>query len=210
MQLSRSVILFAVAFTSAMASASDTMLILQTKVPLKEANDPNVQVSDLIAQELDNEGRVIPIVYSMSDPVFRKAYQDGRIKTHSDPPKLRDAFQVAKQLGATYLLVVGSAHEGKVVKSKAQLYKNQRQIWKDEQNLAVTMQDIVNPDVTARSLARTMVLRMNTGPLKGFDCLGRRLLSFVTQFVYSQETASFESVSRSELTAGSSSPVQFD
>jgi len=168
LQLSRSVILFAVAFTSAMASASDTMLILQTKVPLKEANDPNVQVSDLIAQELDNEGRVIPIVYSMSDPVFRKAYQDGRIKTHSDPPKLRDAFQVAKQLGATYLLVVGSAHEGKVVKSKAQLYKNQRQIWKDEQNLAVTMQDIVNPDVTARSLARTMVLRMNTGPLKGF------------------------------------------
>ncbi len=152
----------------ASALADTSVLIVQHMVPEKNGADPNVAVSDYIAQELDTDGRINPIVYSMTDPVFRAAAESGRIKDVVDRPNLEAAFNIAHQLGTEFVLVEESYQSGKAIRSRAKLYKDHRQIWKDEQDLSVTSIATSDQDNTCRSIARTMILRMNAGPLKGY------------------------------------------
>ena len=144
------------------------MLIVQSLIPEKNGVDVNVAVSDYIAQELDTDGRVTPIVYSMTDPVFRTAAQSGRIKDVLDKPTAASAFNIAHQFGAEYVLIEESYQAGKAIRSRAKLFRDHRQIWKDEQELSVSTLATTDQDNTCRSIARTMIYRMNSGPLKGY------------------------------------------
>jgi tetratricopeptide (TPR) repeat protein len=150
------------------AQASPTILIYQSRVPIKDKDDPNIDISKPIWQEYDQNGRLTPIVYSPSDPTLKSAVASGKLADPPIAPSDKQLFAVARKLGVDYVLVVQSQRVGKIVDASLKLFKDQRQIWTDEDNLAVTLQDIIDPQSTALSIAHTFVLRMNATPLKGF------------------------------------------
>lgn len=157
-----------ISLSTCIAAADPTVLIVQTKAPPKQNVDINVSLSDYLSQELDNDGRLVPLIYSATDPAFLAAVKKARLRETPDAPTARQALGVAQRLGAEYVLFVEATQAVKVIKSKLTLIKDRRQVWKDEQNMSVSAQDIVNQDSTCRSLARTLVFRMNGGPLRGY------------------------------------------
>ncbi len=159
-------------------------MIVQTIVSPKDNVDNNVLMADYVAQELETEGRITPIAYSMTDPVFRAAVQGGKLKDAPDRPNLNQSFEVARVLGAEYVMVVEGVQVGNAIKTKAKIYRDRKQVWKDEQNLVVNSIGATNQDSTCKSLARTMVLRMNSGPFKGFV---RRKVSVTPELSKGQE-----------------------
>lgn len=153
------------------ASAIPGLLIVQSKVVhknSKDKSDPNVEVAALIGQEYDTNGRVTPVVYSKSDPIFSSAVATGRLKDAPANPRIGEALDIARKLGAEYTLILEAARVGNFVKAKVHLYRDHREIWKEDENLSVATTDNFNTNDTARSLARTLVLKLNAGPFKGF------------------------------------------
>lgn len=151
---------------SASSFADNSVLIIQSLAPMKDGTDPNVGLADYLAQEFDNEGKLIPIVYSVTDPAFRDAVQTGRVKGAVDKPTMPVLFEVARQFKSDYVIVLESTFTAKGIKAKLKLLKDKRQIWKDEQDMAVSMGSQTSIDNTSRSIARTLLLHMTYGPLK--------------------------------------------
>ncbi|MDR3689076.1 MAG: hypothetical protein P4L46_06830 [Fimbriimonas sp.] len=147
--------------------AAPTVLIVQTRVPFKNNVDINVTVADYVAQEFDNDGRLVPIVYSMTDPAFRAALQSGKVKESEGKFTVNEGFVTAERLGAEYLFLIEASQAGKSVKTRARLYHSRREVWKYDDNVSVRSLEVINEDSTCRSIARTILFRLNGGPLKG-------------------------------------------
>ena len=151
--------------SATLALADNSVLIIQNLLPLKEGTDPNVAMADYLAQEFDSEGKLIPVVYSQTDPVFRDAVQTGKIKGATDKPTMPVVFDVAKQFRSDYVLVLESTYAAKGIKAKVKLFHDKKLVWKDEQELSVSMGNQTSLDNTCRSLARTLSMHMTFGPL---------------------------------------------
>jgi tetratricopeptide (TPR) repeat protein len=152
---------------SAAALAAPGLLIVQAKFSSKDKRfmpGLNTDIATYISHEFDENGRLVPVVYSKTDPIFQAAITSGRLKDVPDVPTPREVFNTARTLGAEYILVVEPTGAGKSVKAKVRLYLDGREIWKDEQEMSVSTQESVNPGDTAKSLARTFVLRLNAQP----------------------------------------------
>ena len=169
MKLARIGFLLGLSLASISAFAVPAILIAQTRQPIKDGDDPNVDIAQAISHEYDTSGRLNPIVFSLADPIFRAAVTAGDIKNAPENPKPRQIFDAAKKLGVEYILVVEAIRSGKAVKAKAFLYRDRHEIWKDEENMSVTTKDILDPEGTSRSLARTFAIRMNAAPFKGMQ-----------------------------------------
>lgn len=84
-----------------------------------------------VAEALDEIGQVDPIVWSMSDPRFRKARDEQSFPLEWESPSQELIVPVAKAMGADYTLVVWSNRFGPLVRPIATLYKGagERKIW---------------------------------------------------------------------------------
>jgi tetratricopeptide (TPR) repeat protein len=126
-----------------------------------------LSVADIASQEIDEDGRLTPIVWSTTDPIFRSAIEDKLIPTPSDNPLMADFQDAMPKLKVGYLLILGSfASEGEIF-TTAHLYKGQKEIWKDEIRKwsSQSTTDFEN-DNAKHSIARTWVQVMSGGPLK--------------------------------------------
>ncbi len=150
------------------AEATPTLLIYQSKSPLKGKEDPNIDISAFISKEYDTSGRFTPIVYSPNDPTIKAAMASGRLRNLPENPRNSEVFAVSHQLRVDYLVVIEAIRSGKTVKSKLKLFRGEHQIYRDDNDLSVTLKQILDPENTARSIAHTFVLRMDTGPFKEF------------------------------------------
>lgn len=167
MKLARLSLSAAFCAASLAAMAVPTALIVQSKVPLRDKVNPNVDLAQYVAQELDASGRLTPVLYSKSDAAYGAAVAARKVKDAAENPRARDITDTARRLGAEYILIVEGVRNGKSVHGKATLYRNRREVWKDDQTLSVSTSDSLDSTDTARSLARTFVFKMNFGPLKG-------------------------------------------
>jgi tetratricopeptide (TPR) repeat protein len=144
------------------SAAADTprVLVVQFNIPFEKDADPNVPVANLLGQGLDDSGKLSSIIWGLTDPVFRDAALNGKIKNIPDNPKLADVIRVGRELNASYLMTCDAVHGLKEIKVNARLYLNGSSVWSDTQNIGVENAGKVNDFDAARSAVRTLVLRM--------------------------------------------------
>lgn len=149
------------------ALAAPEMLIVQVLQETKDGTNPNVPMYGEIAQELDNDGRVNTIVWSVTDPVFRIATEEGKIKP-GPRPTLDGGRDVVRRLKIAYLLVFTAVRDGDFVTAKASLYRGaaSRPIWTDEKTMSVTVGGAPDTSSLASTIGRTWTRLMAQGPLK--------------------------------------------
>lgn len=131
MRLNRLIVLLLLAAWPAASMAVPAVLIVQTRVKATRDQDPNVQVGDALSQELDDDGRVLPILWSQTDPLFRAAVADGLIRYSGENPSLDIVFAAAGKLKAEYVLIIQAVQTESGIATKAQLYRNKGLIWID-------------------------------------------------------------------------------
>lgn len=107
------------------------MVIVQEWAKPEKGLDPNVSIGNYLAQELDQQGRVAPIVWSVTDPYFRAAIDDGILKAPAEHPSLEEAQKGTGRLKADYLLYVYAKREKDVILARAQLFHRGKLIWQD-------------------------------------------------------------------------------
>ncbi|MCW5941632.1 MAG: hypothetical protein KIS66_05340 [Fimbriimonadaceae bacterium] len=147
--------------------AAPEMLIVQVLQETKDGTNPNVPMYGEIAQELDNDGRVNTIVWSVTDPIFRTATEEGKIKPGAQAT-LDGGRDVVRRLKIAYLLVFSAIRDGDFVTAKASLYRgaSARPIWTDEKTMSVTVGGAPDTSSLASTIGRTWTRLMAQGPLK--------------------------------------------
>ncbi len=115
--------------------AAPQILIVPLTPPHVKKQSQNVTdlgsgLIEFVAQEFDNDGRLHPIAWSMTDPYFRIAVDSGKIR-QNDHPSLKDAFRVADQLRIEYVMGVTVWDDQGKMMAVAYLYRNGQSIWRD-------------------------------------------------------------------------------
>ena len=163
----RARLLFGILALGGTAFAADTPQLLITCVkggPAKvEAQDEIM--ANYIARELDEDGRVVPIVWSLTDPVFRDAVGSGKLAHHPDLPTLPECLVAARTLQARYVLVFSSRIKGDDKIGVCALYSEGRVIWKDTEQISITKTDSAI-DSRSDSIAHTWGMKLETQPLR--------------------------------------------
>lgn len=116
---------------SGWASAAPRLLVAQFKEPEREGKDVNLLLDVYVAQAIDEIGQVEPVVWSITDSVFRKAIDDGTVPVDRDQPSEEHLAETAKALQADYLLVIRAIKAGDKVLPAAILYRGAgaRKLW---------------------------------------------------------------------------------
>ncbi len=122
-----------------------------------------------LAQEFDQQGKVTPIVWGFTDPIFRQAMLDGKITRVVDLPSDDSVSKAARALGATYVLNVVNLEDTKSFKAQAELFQGGHRIWKDSQSMTISTGDKYDVNNSSASLARTWVLQMSRDAFKGLS-----------------------------------------
>jgi tetratricopeptide (TPR) repeat protein len=185
---------------AAWAAAIPAVLIVRLK-PDKGVTPFDGPISDLLANECQAGGKVIPIVWGLTDPLFRAAVSEGKVRTNIESPTLQEALSTAVKLRAEYVLATDLRLGAGEVLGAAYLYHQGKLVWKDpETNLgaaiahwktllkkktitqeeydkqvlhaqyrssAIQLNAKFGKEDTLRSLARTWVEMLGSGPLIG-------------------------------------------
>jgi tetratricopeptide (TPR) repeat protein len=155
------------------AAVTPSVLIVQEVTPIRYGQNFDVRMSSQMSVELLTEGRVNPIMWSLTDPMFRAAVEDKIIGKPSSNPKLAEALEVAVKLKAEYVLWIKAVRNRNQVDADVKLYRADKEVWKDTKKLTVTTGDVFDPEVAAASLARTWCLALGFGPFKDFPTTRR-------------------------------------
>ncbi|MBX3117710.1 MAG: hypothetical protein KF784_01495 [Fimbriimonadaceae bacterium] len=151
---------------SALAAEVPRVLIIQRMDKALENYDPNVKIASIMASEMDDEGRLESVVWSLTDPVFRAAVEDNVIVNPPDVPNLDYAVSVLGKFKAEYVLFVRAITNQEGLEVEAELYRGRRQIWKDKNKVVVGGSIEFSMENALHSAARTWALKMSGGPLK--------------------------------------------
>lgn len=151
---------------AATAQAVPDVLVVQGFVPKKGDTDANVVCSDILADEIYKGGKLNPILWSLGDPIFRAAIDDGLIKNPSSKPTLADALKVQRALKTEYIAWVEAYREGDQVKGKITLYKGNKALWSDSQQTGVLTQGKFDQIGTLRAICHSWATLSDTGPLQ--------------------------------------------
>lgn len=166
----RSVAFVAAAVLAAAAGAQSPavpkLLLVQHFVAAEDGVDLNVPVRAFFAKEFEDDGRVEPIAWSLNDPAFRRAVESKAITISSESPSSEVAAQVAEKLGCEYVFFVRALTHSDRVYADAQLYRGRRQIWKADVVQQAMVQDQMNLESSARTMARTWIFQLAQGVWK--------------------------------------------
>lgn len=137
-------------------------------VQLGSHEEGTMQLANLIAQEIDDNGKLSSVVWGLTDPVFREAATAEKLGQWPEDPKQADAVSAAKALNADYVFLVQTNGTKIGTRGAGQLLKGGKVIWKDDVILKVAGSGSVNDQIsTARSIAHTLVIKMDAAVLKG-------------------------------------------
>jgi tetratricopeptide (TPR) repeat protein len=116
------------------ACASPQMLIAKLLPASKQQDgDPGETLVQYIAQEFDEDGRVSPIAWGLTDPYFRAAVEDGLLKSASKQPDLEEALAAGNRLKVEYVLAVTVTRAEGALRATATLYRHGKALWRDPQ-----------------------------------------------------------------------------
>lgn len=157
----------AVALT-AVSNAVPLLLIVQQKVPKSYNSDFNVPIDSYMSIEQDEEGRVIPVIWSLTDPFFRAAVNEKIIPKPDGDPTLDQILNTAKALKAEFVMAIKAWRKGAKVESEVTIYRNGKVAWSDKKSTSVEKEGMLDTDSSAHSLARTWTLTLAQGLFKQY------------------------------------------
>jgi tetratricopeptide (TPR) repeat protein len=151
------------------AYAADTpqLLIATLKAPKLTGSGDEV-LANYIARDLDEDGRVVPIVWGLTDPIFREAVYSGKLTHAPDQPTLEECLSTAQTLHAKYVLIFSSKIKGAYKIGTCELYFGGRVIWKDTEQMSVS-QGATGIDSRSDSIAHTWCIKMQAEPLRALS-----------------------------------------
>lgn len=162
------VVLCALAAVS--SAARPRLLIVQGKG--LEA-DPPLNVTMDVAQFLDEQARVVAVIYGPIDPVFRAAQNEGLLKDIPAKPDLEAAKKAARVLQAEYVLWVDVEEKSERFLSVHKLYKGGKEVWASQSELSVKVKNQSDRINAIQSLGRTIATALEYEPLKELPSLGK-------------------------------------
>ncbi|HRK21714.1 MAG TPA: tetratricopeptide repeat protein [Fimbriimonadaceae bacterium] len=128
----------------------------------------SIPMESIAAEQVYEDGRLTPIAWALTDPVFRAAVEERQIERPSDSPALPELLAALPKLRAQYIFQVFTFQKGQEIWTLAKLNRGDKEIWKDEvrvwQSQTESQFDEENIKV---SIARTWVQFLAGGPLKG-------------------------------------------
>ncbi|HWA84050.1 MAG TPA: hypothetical protein VG820_11470, partial [Fimbriimonadaceae bacterium] len=130
MRLFRTTLFVTLLTLAAGAFAVPAVLIIRIKPP-KGILPMDTPIADFVANEFEVEGRVVPIVWGISDPIFRAAVEERKIRSGEEMPTLGEALDVARKLKAEYVLATDMRAGTDKLYASAVLYRNGKQVWRD-------------------------------------------------------------------------------
>lgn len=150
-------------------SQSREVIVVQVQVQTPGEAQPNVPLAELLAQKLEEEGRVVPIVWSLADPVFRAISEQGMSLEQIERPTERFALQQASRLRIPHVLVLTAVRNAEtgMVDGNLKLMRNGREVWSEKVSFRA---DVFSPDYNNQleSVARTWALQLGQGPFSNF------------------------------------------
>ena len=139
------------------------ILIVQTR---KKDEPALYSVDNFFAQQLDEDGKVISIVWGVTDPIFRAALVDGSLGSVPDRPGIKEAEAAASKLRAEYLAILEVSPKSGQLQGRITVYRQGSQVFKDEQLFSIQMSGQLNGNASAKSLARTWASKLGASVWK--------------------------------------------
>lgn len=111
---------------AALGFGRDTILLVTRTVPNA------VPVANQLATELDADGRLgLVVVWSMSDPLFRAAVNDGVLRRPPENPTPEQATEAADRLKLGFVAMLTAFRDGDLVRHRIDLYRAGKLVWQD-------------------------------------------------------------------------------
>lgn len=130
----RSRIACLIGFGLAVAGAlgqTPSVLIIQNSSKEVSDESANVPLSNALAQQFDEDGRLQSVVWSLSDPTFREVVSRPGRTNYPVEPTVREALAFASRERWEYVFIVEGFRSGGDVFGSAVLYRAGREIWRD-------------------------------------------------------------------------------
>lgn len=152
---------------------------MQERAIGKPKADENGFLGQVLAERLDNDGRVKPILWAIVDPIFRSAVDSGQIKP-SPGDTVTNFLAGASVLRCQYTMVIKAWRDEQYLHGTAKLYDGAKMVWQDPVPVA-NPKESADQDSriiqiqgsgdnafmdTIRSMADTWVDALNEGPLR--------------------------------------------
>lgn len=158
-------LLLALLCAPALATSQPVVLLSQRPVIGANGEVVSIPLASVLADELARDGRVRPVEWSLNDPVFRAAVEAGGIVAGRDPTdeQLRAG---AGKLRAEFWAVVEGHFEDGMLACRIRLHRGGSSVWRDERRITVIVGEAPDWESTARTLARTWVGHLASGPFR--------------------------------------------
>ncbi len=137
--------------------------------PRGEEKPFSVPLADYLAREMDHEGRVASIVWSLSDPLFRHAYNTGLVQGRAENPEREDVLRFGRDRKIEYIFFIRAQWVERGIDSELEVFRSGRSVWRDRQIVGASTARGFDLENTARSLANTWRVLLCDGPLKGLE-----------------------------------------
>jgi tetratricopeptide (TPR) repeat protein len=152
---------FALSCAASACFAVPRVLIIQ---PSDTKSDSPFLLSDALAQSIEDEGKLDPIVWSDTDPVFRGAMLDGRVPSTSNPSP-QDVQVASKALSCDFVIFLTVKFQGTQVTGHIEMMKGSTNVWKDTEVMDSGRASTLDMENTIRSVARTWAVQISVGPM---------------------------------------------
>lgn len=145
-----------------------TMLIYQETVVEFTDADPNVLVSRKLGVNLEQNGKVAPIVWSSDDPAITAAIAAGKLPGLPTTAKRSDVLDIARTLDASYVAFLELKRTGAELVGKIDVLRSRggRSLWKNETKVSIIKNGRLDPENGAQSVANTWAIQLNSNPFK--------------------------------------------
>jgi tetratricopeptide (TPR) repeat protein len=107
------------------------VLVVQQLVPSEDGVNPNIDLQEAMAVQLEEQGRVFPIAWSMADAQFRRYVQAEQEGVFIDNPTVQQVRQAAEYLRPRYVMYLTAyREEGEMwVQARLELGGRWRTLW---------------------------------------------------------------------------------
>lgn len=165
MQIGRLATSLILAFGTTLAFSVPRVLIVDQGGESKAV----VAIADAVAEAVEEAGKLDPVVWSITDPIFRDATLDGRVRQGSGLPSPDQVQDAAKSLKCEYVIYVKAEIKETSVTGRLDLLKGAKAVWKDSLTMDAGRNSLQDLENTVRSIARTWSVKISGGPLKSLQ-----------------------------------------
>ncbi|MEP0765742.1 MAG: tetratricopeptide repeat protein [Fimbriimonadia bacterium] len=164
----QTVVLAWLLWATAVLGQQPRLLIHQERSAASPETDPNIVIVRVLEQELDQTGKVLPIIYSPQSRLVQLAIAQGKLKEAFAAPSRQQISDIAKALECKYVLIVAAQVVGDAVQVSGELHRHgaREPVWGPvQQSFSAATPAKLDLDMAAASAARTIALQLVNGPL---------------------------------------------